>query len=179
MKVSQIFMQILEMGWKASFVIIFILLIRGIVMRNFPKKYVYILWLVVGIRLVCPMTVPSSVSLFNLHLIPQNKAVILKTEDGKKNKASDSLSLTEQNSIQKKTELQSTEQKKESMQEQGSRRQKGGNKPDADISVIPVNDTAQAEAGDMPAEKGLEILSLVWLFGMLLLLFWNLFDYRG
>ncbi len=64
--VTAFFLKILSMGIMTSFVIVFILLIRGSVMRNFPKKYTYVLWLIVGVRLICPFSISSSVSVFNL-----------------------------------------------------------------------------------------------------------------
>jgi len=64
--IAAFFSKILSMGIMASFVIVFILLIRGSIMRNFPKKYTYVLWLIVGVRLICPVTISSSVSVFNL-----------------------------------------------------------------------------------------------------------------
>ncbi len=61
----QFLTQILNMGITASVVIAAVLLIRG-VMHRMPKKYLYMLWVVVGIRLICPVAVSSPVSLFNM-----------------------------------------------------------------------------------------------------------------
>lgn len=63
---NMIFLKVLSMGIMASFVIIFILLICGSIMRNFPKKFTYLLWLIVGVRLITPVAISSSVSIFNL-----------------------------------------------------------------------------------------------------------------
>ena len=46
----QIFTQILNMGITASVVIAVVILIRA-VMHRMPKKYLYMLWVIVGIRL--------------------------------------------------------------------------------------------------------------------------------
>lgn len=70
MKVLEIvFEKILQMGVEAAFVIAAVLLIR-MLMKRFPRKYVYLLWLIVGIRLVCPVALSSSLSLFNLQFMP-------------------------------------------------------------------------------------------------------------
>lgn len=61
----QIFTQILNMGITASVVIAVVILIRA-VMHRMPKKYLYMLWVIVGIRLICPVAVSSPVSLFNM-----------------------------------------------------------------------------------------------------------------
>jgi len=60
-----LFVQILNMGITASVVILAVFAIR-LFMRHLPKKYSYMLWLIVGIRLVCPFAVSSPVSVFNL-----------------------------------------------------------------------------------------------------------------
>lgn len=60
-----IFMQILNMSIASSFVIAAVLLVR-IFMRGLPRKYSFLLWLIVGIRLACPVFVASPFSLFNL-----------------------------------------------------------------------------------------------------------------
>ena len=44
-------------------VILAILLIR-LFMKKMPKKYVYCLWAIVGIRMLIPLTIPSSVSIY-------------------------------------------------------------------------------------------------------------------
>lgn len=61
----QFFTQILNMSITVSFVITVILFIRS-VMQKLPKKYLYLLWAIVGIRLLCPIAIPSSFSLFNI-----------------------------------------------------------------------------------------------------------------
>lgn len=60
-----LFLQILNMAVTACPVIIIVLFVRGI-MYKLPKKYRYIIWMVVGIRLICPIAVSSPFSLFNI-----------------------------------------------------------------------------------------------------------------
>lgn len=63
--IYQVFAHMLSMGLTASVVILAVVLVRC-AMGRFPKKYSYLLWLIVGIRLVCPYGIASPVSIFNL-----------------------------------------------------------------------------------------------------------------
>ncbi|MCI9077712.1 MAG: M56 family metallopeptidase [Lachnospiraceae bacterium] len=65
MLLYQLFLQIVDMAVTACPVIIIVLFVRGIMYR-LPKKYRYIIWLVVFVRLSCPVAVSSPVSLFNV-----------------------------------------------------------------------------------------------------------------
>lgn len=57
--------QILNMSLTASYCILAVLAVR-LLLRRAPKKYAYLLWLVVAFRLCCPVSVNSPLSLFNL-----------------------------------------------------------------------------------------------------------------
>lgn len=57
-----VFSKILSMSLSASFVIGALLLLR-LLLRRAPKKYSYILWLLVFFRLLCPFTIESPLSL--------------------------------------------------------------------------------------------------------------------
>lgn len=61
----QAFVRILHMSVMALAVIVVVLILR-IVLRRLPRKYLYLMWLIVGIRLVCPFAISSPVSLFNV-----------------------------------------------------------------------------------------------------------------
>lgn len=61
----QLFVKILNMGITACPVVIAVLAVRAFMLK-FPKKYSYILWGIVFIRLICPFAVSSPVSLFNV-----------------------------------------------------------------------------------------------------------------
>ena len=60
-----VFSKLLDMSLTAAYVIVAILLIR-LLLKKAPKKYSYVLWLVAAFRLVCPVSVESAFSLFNL-----------------------------------------------------------------------------------------------------------------
>ena len=63
------FLQILNMSVTAGFCIAVILLIRLVFCRA-PRKYLYALWLIAAFRLICPVSVESGLSLFNLSAAP-------------------------------------------------------------------------------------------------------------
>lgn len=61
---SDLFLRILEMSVMGSIVILVTLLIRFLLRKN-SKKYVMILWAVVALRLLVPVSIESSLSVFN------------------------------------------------------------------------------------------------------------------
>ncbi len=60
-----VFSKVLDLSLTASYVIAALLLIR-LLLKKAPKKYSYALWLVAAFRLVCPVSIESAFSLFNL-----------------------------------------------------------------------------------------------------------------
>lgn len=59
---------ILHMSLTGSIVIIIVLIAR-MLMKKLPKKYMYLLWGIVGFRLLCPIAFESSISIFNIRPI--------------------------------------------------------------------------------------------------------------
>lgn len=66
--VFRLFMGILQMGIDALVVIALVILAR-MLLGKAPKKYAYLLWIIVGIQLVCPVKITSPFSVYNL--LPQ------------------------------------------------------------------------------------------------------------
>ena len=62
---EKLFVNILDMSIMASYCIAAVFLLRWL-FRKAPKRYTYLLWLVAAFRLVCPLSVDSSFSFFNL-----------------------------------------------------------------------------------------------------------------
>lgn len=62
---TQIFAKVLNMSLTASFVI-FLVLAARFILRKSPKVFSYALWAVVLFRLLCPVSIPSPVSLLGL-----------------------------------------------------------------------------------------------------------------
>lgn len=59
---GEVFLKLFNMSLTASVMILFVALLR-LVFRRFPKKYFCILWMLVGLRLICPVTLESAMSL--------------------------------------------------------------------------------------------------------------------
>ena len=69
---DQLFLSILNMSITASYVILFVILIR-LLLKRLPKAYSYGLWLIVMVRLLVPFSISSLFS-----MIPANTKVIPK-----------------------------------------------------------------------------------------------------
>ena len=63
---------ILNMTLTGSAVILVVLIFR-LFMKNMPKKYLYFIWGIVAVRLLCPFSIESSLSIFNI--IPIEESV--------------------------------------------------------------------------------------------------------
>ena len=62
---QNIFTYLFNNGLRVSVVILIVFVVR-LFFRNVPKKYSYILWMIVGIYLLCPVRVSSPISIYNL-----------------------------------------------------------------------------------------------------------------
>ncbi|NLJ58940.1 MAG: DUF4825 domain-containing protein [Tissierellia bacterium] len=77
---EQLFLTLLNMSLTASYVIIFVIMIR-LFLKRFPKVYSYALWFAVLFRLVCPFSFDSIFSLIPDNVnIPQDIAYSPKPE---------------------------------------------------------------------------------------------------
>lgn len=64
---ERVFLTVLNMSITSGYVICAVMLVR-LLIRRAPKKYAYLLWSVVGFRMICPVSVSSVFSLFRLRL---------------------------------------------------------------------------------------------------------------
>ena len=62
---TELFKVVLEMSVTGAIIIAAVMLIR-LCMKRLPRRYAYFLWIIPAIRLLCPLTVSSEASLFNL-----------------------------------------------------------------------------------------------------------------
>lgn len=60
----ELFTKIINISLTASVVILVVWVARGFLWKA-PKKYAYVLWLIVGIRLLCPVGIASPLSIYN------------------------------------------------------------------------------------------------------------------
>lgn len=62
---TAVFKTVLNMSITGAYIAIAIIVMR-LLLKKFPKRFSYALWLILGIRLLCPFSFSSAVSLFNL-----------------------------------------------------------------------------------------------------------------
>jgi beta-lactamase regulating signal transducer with metallopeptidase domain len=72
---NQLFLQILNMSFTASFVILFVLVVR-LLLKKAPKIFSYALWSVVLFRLVCPLSFESLFSLLPTNASPISHDIV-------------------------------------------------------------------------------------------------------
>lgn len=72
---NTVFFKIWNMSIRAGSCILAVLLLRFL-LQKFPRKYLYMLWLVVAFRLVCPVTLNTQFSLFNLEVLTDYGGVL-------------------------------------------------------------------------------------------------------
>lgn len=62
---TDIFRTVLNMSITGAYIAVAIMILR-LFMKKLPKKYSYLLWAILGIRLLCPFSFSSAVSVFNV-----------------------------------------------------------------------------------------------------------------
>lgn len=182
MRGEQIFIQIWNMGLMASVVILAVLLVRGLLMRRFPKKYVYWMWLIVGIRLICPVAVASPVSVFNLEWLQENPTIVSDvTEKNQTKEEKRTVNSLEDQEKQQSSFEKPQEKVAESVEEIGKEKVSVQEKVDVKIDIEKGTEIESTQSKIMPQkpETGniLRMVTVIWMAGMVLLLLWNLFLY--
>lgn len=61
----EVFTKLLNMSLTASILVLIVIILRC-VLKNAPKKYICILWALVAIRLICPFSISSAFSAYNV-----------------------------------------------------------------------------------------------------------------
>ena len=71
-----LFLTVLDMSIMASVIILFVLVLR-LLLKRMPKRFSYLLWIVVLIRLLCPFKIESDMSVipYSLSEVPQSIAL--------------------------------------------------------------------------------------------------------
>lgn len=62
---TKIFLNLLNMSITGSFIVLAVMLLR-VLLKKAPRKYSYALWSILGIRLLCPFSFSSILSVFNI-----------------------------------------------------------------------------------------------------------------
>ena len=160
------FSYFLKTGMMSTAVILVVLLVRWVFMRSFPRKYLYCLWLFVAVRLLCPVSVYSPVSIFHLWDLPSSEENILGEvpESGEMNFGGSS---KPQQGIQAFRGVSSQE----------IAEGRGGEAKDTQIKKKEVQNhsLAQENSGKHFISAGsLRVMSVIWMGGIVCLLLWNL-----
>lgn len=173
----QVFLTILNMGVTASVVIIAVLAARGL-MGRLPKKYLYMMWLIVGIRLVCPVMIASPLSVFNLAGIAHEADWIpadIKTEiSGQDTGTIGHLEMNHQENAASgtKAEPDVSDSHQKNVQPSGW---KARTVKEAEVKkgMLPLSSEKAKDSGAMipPAVRW---GTIVWLAGMFVLFSWNI-----
>lgn len=78
---EEILRQILEMSLYGSIAIVCVLILR-LIFRNTPKKVTILLWVIVAVRLLCPINIGSRFGVMNLFANSEDTAIVSQeTED--------------------------------------------------------------------------------------------------
>lgn len=179
MNIDSVFLSILNMGMTASVVILAVLAVRGLMYR-LPKKFAYMLWLIVGIRLVCPVAISSPLSLFNLPGISDETARF------KENTARVSGYNMDSNTSQpgsKKDTVQDSKPKQDVITDLPEDVEKASDTDSHSKQILNTGQMADTKKEPVPLTdiSGswfpylLRGSAVVWLAGMLLFLLWNVY----
>lgn len=72
-KIGELFLSVVNMSVTAGIAVLFVLAAR-VLLKKAPKFLSYLLWIVVGFRMVCPYSLPTVISFFNLEVIQEHTA---------------------------------------------------------------------------------------------------------
>lgn len=191
---EQIIKLLWNMSYRASIVIMIVLLIRGILLRKFPRRYAFWLWGIVGLCLLLPVGIKSSVSIFNILPDGNQVAQILSEQSADENDSAarglvkDIPDAGQINSAKSNTEAASAKVDIVSDKETGKNQDKSAvQDKDGTQEAARVNQEreedgeehslAQEETAGEHTEQGMMLYQFLfcgWLFGVLVLFLWNL-----
>lgn len=148
---------------NVSFVILVVYLVRGLLLRKVPKKYSFMLWAVVAVRLVFP-GVASPISMFNL--LPTSQVESTVSQQSK-----ESIS-TQENSVEKVSKDTDVAHKQKSI---NNSKMVSDNKVANDENTGAFNEK-QGETTVRKRGKNFtfaNVFGMVWLVGMVGFWIWN------
>lgn len=160
---ESVWLKVLNQSISVSVVILAVLLVRGIIMRKLPKKYVFLLWAVVGIRLLIPVGVTTSINWF--HTAPYKVEQFTENNVEKESTAQK----------QKKAEYSGTTDEKEKS-EVFSASSSHTEKSQESKKRSMENIFSQGKQGTV-SEKVIQVTAYLWIGGMVLFGIWNVILY--
>ena len=168
----QIFTNLLNRSITASFVIITVLLIRRI-LYPLPKKYLYFLWLIVGIRLLCPFAISSSISLFNFIEVDITNIISMKNDSFKiKNETIEDENFFKDSSNNKPLPNNLIDK------DNNSNPNIINNNINTTLSIPPKKEHANTQRNTFFKKQKNPIIkygAILWILGMTLIFFWNFY----
>ena len=144
---------------NVSFVILVVYLVRGLMLRKVPKKYSFMLWAVVAVRLVFP-GVASPISMFNLLLTSQVESTVSQ-------QSKESIS-TQENSVEKVSKDADSVDNQKSI---------NNSKTISENKIVNVENTGASNEKQVKTTATnlifVNVFGIVWLAGMVSYWIWN------
>ena len=156
---NDILLKLVDMSLMASLLIVTIIIIRG-VFKRIPRKYICILWALVAIRLICPINIESSFSIFNVtnnNLEYKNNAYIENIVKPRNNPA---------NTINDKKENVINNKKSQN-----------ANIPKKNSDVSNSNTTSTVKLENDKDIKNTSIVTWIWILGVAIIITYGLISY--
>lgn len=193
---EQIMNLLWNMSYRGAVVIIIVLLIRAILLRKFPRKYAFWLWGIVGVCLLFPAEIVSSVSIFNI--LPDGNQIVqmLSVQSAEENRDvvreqnKDVSNIGQEESVESDTESNSaqvdivSDEETEKNPDKSSMQDKAGvqnetvqadqGTEDKDGGVRPLEQKENAGENKEPGIILYRFLFFGWMLGVLVLFLWNL-----
>lgn len=193
---EQIMNLLWNMSYRGAVVITIILLIRAILLRKFPRKYAFWLWGIVGVCLLFPAEIVSSVSIFNI--LPDGNQIVqmLSIQSAEKNRdvvreqKEGVPNIGQEESVESDTESNSAQEDIVSDEETEKNQDKSSVQGEAEVQ----NETVRGDQGTEDKDSGVRpleqkenagenkesgiilyrVLFFGWMLGVLVLFLWNL-----
>lgn len=193
---EQIMHLLWNMSYRGAIVIIIVLLIRAVLLRKFPRKYAFWLWSVVGLSLLFPIDIVSSVSIFNI--LPDSNQIVqmLSVQSAEENRSvvreqnEDVLNIGQGESPESNTESNLAQRdivSDEEIEEDSDKDSMQGNAEVQNRNVQMEQETKDSDNKAHPLEQKentrenteqgpflYQFLFLGWMLGILVLFVWNL-----
>lgn len=172
-----IFVKLLDMSIASIVVIAVVLLARGI-LHKAPKKYSYMLWVIVAIRLLCPVSVSSPISIYNIFNLESNSVL----QNISEQKTDITINNSLKSFIDRRKNIEN-EGQNISQNEKQSVGEKVIIKQNTDVNLadgnVKINDSKtmknSAASVSIVKPKWIKIGTNVWLVGVMLIIFWNIY----
>lgn len=174
-----VFAKIIDMSITATVVIAVVLIIRALIYKA-PKKYAYILWAIVGIRLICPVGISSPLSIYNLvnasdYSIYERHQIDTGTNSAKQSKVStkkhtgiDDIKLNNKNN-QEISKIENDDK----LTDYNKKLNGEILQFDLDSGAGRKNNATVEKKGNTIFEKVIQVCAFVWITGCIIIVLWN------